>query len=79
MYTNGFTYLLLNDGFLLQVIGMRQPMWPDLAKFRHFGKSLKVFGTVLMVYFLFGKMLSVLWQICDIIFIVANDQIWKII
>ena len=47
-------------------------MWPD-AKFRHFGKSL-------LVYFSFGKMLSLLWQICDIIgliFIVANGQILK--
>ena len=48
-------------------------MWPDLAKFRHFGKFLTV-------YFLFGKMLSLLWQICDIIgliFGVANGQILK--
>ena len=47
------------------------PVWLDLAKFRHFGKFLTV-------YFLFGKMLSLLWQICDIIglfFIVANSQI----
>ena len=48
-------------------------VWPDLAKFHHFGK----FSTV---YFLFGKMLSLLWQICDIIeliFIDANGQILK--
>ena len=34
----------------------------------------------LMVYFLFGKMLSLLWQICEIIgliFIVVNGQILK--
>ena len=55
-------------------------MWPDLAKFRHFGKSLQVFVKYLMVNFLFGKMLSLLWQICDIIgliFIFANGQILK--
>ena len=55
-------------------------MWPDLAKFRHFGKSLLVFGKFLTVYFLFDKMLSILWQICDmigLIFIDVNGQILK--
>ena len=50
----------------------------DLAKFCHFGKSLQVIGKFLMLYFLFDKMLSLLWQICHIfglIFTVANDQI----
>ena len=48
-------------------------VWPDLEKFRHFGKFL-------MVYLWFGKMISQLCQICDIIgliFSVANDQILK--
>ena len=55
-------------------------VWPDLAKFHHFCKSLQVFGKLLTVYFLFGKMLSILWEICDIIELSitdANDQIWK--
>ena len=55
-------------------------VWPDLVKFRHFGKSLQVFGKFLTVYFLFGKMLSTLWQICDIIgliFIASNGQTLK--
>ena len=55
-------------------------MWPDLAKFRHFGNSVQVFGNFLTVYFLFGKMLSLLWQTCDIIgliCIVGNGQILK--
>ena len=50
-------------------------VWPDLAKFRHFGTRLQVFGNCLTVYFLFGEMLSLFWQICDIIgliFFVAN-------
>ena len=54
--------------------------WPDLAKIRHFDKSLQVFGKILTVYFLFGKTLSILCQICDIIgliFSVANGQILK--
>ena len=53
---------------------------PDLAKFRQFGKSLQVFSKFMTVYFLFGKMMSLLWQTCDIIgliFIVANGQILK--
>ena len=56
------------------------PVWPDLGKICHFGKSLQVFGKFLAAYSLFGKMLSLLWQICDIIglnFIVANGQILK--
>ena len=55
-------------------------MWPDLAKFCHFGKKLQVFGKFLKVYFLFGKMLSILWQICDIFglnFLFAIGQILK--
>ena len=50
-------------------------VWPDWAKFRHFGKILKVFFKFLKFYFLFGKMLSLFWQICYIIgliLIVAN-------
>ena len=53
-------------------------MWPDLAKFWHFGKSLQEFGKFFTVYFLFGKILSLLWQLCDIIgliFIFANGKI----
>ena len=48
------------------------PAWPDLAKFRHF--------CTLTAYFLFGKMLSLLWQIWNIIgiiFIVADGKILK--
>ena len=28
----------------------QSPVWPDLAKFHHFGKHLKVFGNLLLVY-----------------------------
>ena len=44
------------------------------------GEILLVFGKKLTVYFLYSKMLSQLWQICDIIglfFIVTNGQILK--
>ena len=57
-----------------------QAVWPDLEKFRHFGKILQAFGKFFTVYFLFGRMLSLIWQICDIIglsFIVVNAKNWK--
>ena len=54
------------------------PVWPDLVKFHHFRKRLQVFGKFLTVYFLFGKMLSLLWQICDIIGL-QMAKYWKII
>ena len=55
-------------------------MRPNLAKFRQIGTILQVLGNFLTLYFLFGKMFSLLWQICDsfgLIFIVTNDQILK--
>ena len=53
-------------------------VWPDLAKFRHFDKSIQMFGKILTDYFLFGKIPILLGEICDIIiFIVANGQILK--
>ena len=54
--------------------------WSEESSVTRFGKGLQVFGEFLMVYFLFGIMLSLLWRICDImglIFIVANGQILK--
>ena len=48
-------------------------VWPDLAKFRHYGKILQVFGKFLAVYLLFGKLLSLNLAI----FISANGQILK--
>ena len=35
---------------------------PKLGKFRYFGKNVKVFGHFLNVYFTFGKILNLLWQ-----------------
>ena len=52
---------------------MSGPVWPDLAKVYKFLANFECF-------FLFGKMLSQFWHICDIlglIFIVANGQILK--
>ena len=68
----------------IEVFGRRdkdlEAVWPDLAKFRQFGTSLQVFGKNVDGLFLICKILSLLWQICDIIvliFIVANGQIMK--
>ena len=68
----------LRVAYLKAVFALKRgPMvvWPDSAKFCHFGKSLQVFGYFLTVYFLFGKILSLLWQNCDII--VGNGQTLK--
>ena len=53
------------------------PVWPDLAKFRHFGKILTVFGIFFIPYLIFGKMFDLLWYIFAIrqIFIVVHGQI----
>ena len=37
-------------------------VWPDLAKFRHFGNILKVFGICLWVNFELGTLLKLIWQ-----------------
>ena len=37
-------------------------VWPDLAKFHHFGKTLIVFGYSLKIYFLLGKVLNPIVQ-----------------
>ena len=53
-------------------------VWPDLAKFRHFGKTYSDFGKILMVYLVFGKILTLLCQefyVIGRIFIAVNGQI----
>ena len=45
-----------------------------------FGETLQIVGNFLPVHFQFGKILTLLWQICDIIglvFIAANGQVLK--
>ena len=37
-----------------------EPVWPDLAKFRHFGKLFKVLGNSGGIYLPFGKILELL-------------------
>ena len=54
------------------------PVWPDLAKFRHFGTILKVLGKFLRVCLVFGKILILLWKECYAIgqvFIVVDGHI----
>ena len=33
----------------------------SVTRFRHLGKILQVFGNFLVVYFLFGKIVNLLW------------------
>ena len=37
-------------------------MWLDLAKFRHFGKKIKVFGNFFDRLFSIGQIISLFWQ-----------------
>ena len=41
---------------------MRYPVWPDLAKFLHFGKWLNIFGNIFNVYLVLGKIFNSLWH-----------------
>ena len=38
-------------------------MWPDLAKFRHFGNILKALIKFAIVYLVFGQILNLHWQL----------------
>ena len=55
-------------------------VWPDFAKFHHFGKYLKVFGNIFKVYLVLGIDLKSLWHNLYAfvqIFIAINGQILK--
>ena len=45
-----------------QVHKSQEPVWPELAKFRHFSKLSKILDKLLSDYFVFGKKLNLLWQ-----------------
>ena len=49
--------------FVLYPTAVSRSVWPDLAKFRHFGIMLKNFGHFERVHFVFGKIWNLLWQI----------------
>ena len=46
----------------------RQTVWPDLAKFRHFGKKFNRLWQFCRAYLVLGKILNLLWQ--------NNDCYW---
>ena len=74
---NGAILLLLILLLLLHVHLhlQRDQIWRNFATL---AKKLQIFGKFLIVHFLFGKLLSILWQICDImglVFFVSNGQI----
>ena len=48
---------------MLQNFVLRFYFQPDLGKFRHFGKTSKLFGYYLRVYFVLGKILNPIWHI----------------
>ena len=63
--------------------GLKHPITVSVTRFCEISPLWQKFTScwqIFMVYFLFGKMLSLLWQICDIIgliFILATGQILK--
>ena len=57
-----------------------EKVWPDIARFRHFGEIFKVLGNYSRVYFLLGTILNLLSQIlCTFgrIFVDLNGQLLK--
>ena len=44
---------VLSEVFFLSRCGLSGLVWPDLAKFNHFGNVLKLFGTLWRVYLVF--------------------------
>ena len=55
-------------------------VWPDLAKFHHFGKYLKIFGNIFKVYLVLGKVFNSLWHnlyAIGHIFIAKMAYYWK--
>ena len=90
LHTNKSISSVLVSSSLVKLVTSRTAILPPtlsvLCTVTRFGKISplwqKFTGSwqILTVYFLFGKMLSLLWQICDIIgltFIVANGQTLK--
>ena len=59
-------------------LGGAAPVWPDLAKFHHFGKYFKKIGNLFKVYLFLGNVFSSLWHnlyAFGQIFIAVNGQI----
>ena len=50
-----------------------QPVWPDLVKFHHFGKYLKIFGNIFKFYLVLGKVSNLAQFVCYW----ANFHNWK--
>ena len=66
----------LGDYYFILILSY--PVWPDLAKFRHFGNILKVLGNYVRAYLVLGKNLNLRWSTFYAIgqvFIAANDLI----
>ena len=70
-----FEVLLHKDVYrtMVEQTGGMQMSWPDLVKFRHFGKILRIFGNFLMVYLVLDNIKDPLGQI----FTVLSGQILK--
>ena len=87
--TSSFFYLLYEISVIKTVViekakikekPAKRTVWPDLAKFHHFGKYLKIFGNIFKVYLVLGNVFNSIWQYLYAIghiFITENE--WPII
>ena len=78
------TFLTLIMRMLLRLFGWLfvclRALWPDLAKFHHFDQNLKIFGNIIKLYLVLGKVFSSLWYkffALGQFFIAWNGQILK--
>ena len=62
--------------YLLKYTHELTSVWPDLAKFCHFGTILKILGKILRVYFVFYKMFffKKKWAIPGLFFFISSFQ-----
>ena len=74
------TFLLLLQNCIDKITPHHYSVWPDLAKFHHFGQYFKMFGNWFKDYLVLGKAFNSLWYngyAFGQIFIAENGQILK--
>ena len=56
-----------------------RPVWPDLAMFRHFGKTLKYFESLRTIWHTFEQVLLQIWSTLGKFSLLQMAKYWKII
>ena len=57
-YSKLFLWISSTRAIPIAPLGWSKSVWPDLAKFHHFGKYLKIFGNIFKVYLVLGKVFN---------------------